>query len=170
MRIIVGCPVRDRAWVLPHWFQYIEEAFSAIGEEPEYAFVIGTCTDNSLEVIRNHTSNRTWISSRSEEPPIDMQYRQWGEDRYVQMTAARNELLSLVRHESPDLFLSIDSDILINPNTLPLLIEDLNEFDAVGGKLYMTPDGVVAPSYAFYQAMGGLIRPDADGFLSLIHI
>lgn len=169
MRIVVGCPVRDRAWMLPTWFEYVEAALKAIEVEPEYAFVLGNSTDNSHVILEEHTNEDRDSLVLSFEPEIDLsQNRNWNTTRYQEMADCRNQLLNLVREMQPDYFLSLDSDILLNPETLPLLLEDLREHEdwwAVGGKCYMTPAGRWAPSYGFGLPMGGLDRPDIDGVL-----
>ena len=63
------------------------------------------------------------------------------------MVRLRNILLESVRTLEPDIFLSLDSDILLHPNTIMNLIESLDNYDAVGGRCYMYPMGTREPSY-----------------------
>lgn len=157
--------------MLPTWFEYVEKAFNVIDVAPEYAFVVGSCTDNTVELMNEITADKTGLVVCSSEPAVDLsQNRNWTDPkRYQEMADCRNQLLELVQRMQPDYFLSLDSDILLNPKTLPLLLEDLKEHEdwwAVGSKLYMTRAGRHAPSYAEGNGMGGLVRPDSDGVFS----
>jgi hypothetical protein len=58
----------------------------------------------------------------------------------------------------PELFLSADTDILIHPESLFYMLESIQKFDAVGGKLYMTARGRFHPSCAKLGREGQLIR------------
>lgn len=155
--------MRDRAWVLPTWFDYVERAFDAIEVEPEYAFVIGTSSDETAGIIADRAPNA--LVSCTTEAPVVSESR-WTVDRFNDLAVARNALLIHVRALAPDLFLSLDSDILLSPKTLPNLIETLRahlDWAAVGGKLYMQPMSTSAPSYAFNRPAGGLVREESDG-------
>ena len=86
--------------------------------------------------------------------------RDWNNDRYERMTFLRNQLLGTVREYNPDYFLSLDSDIFIAEDSLVTLFESIENFDAVGGKCYMSP-GTRAPSYAMMPHTT-LLRPDSS--------
>jgi hypothetical protein len=101
------------------------------------------------------------------EEPRSYDKRDWNHDRYGRMVELRNTLLDVVRKIGPELFLSLDSDILLHPDSIRSMIECLDRFDAVGGKTYMTPAGRRCPSYANLSAMGHLRRPDSEGVLSV---
>jgi hypothetical protein len=75
--------------------------------------------------------------------------RNWGEQsRLHDMVHLRNELLLYVRKRDPELFFSLDSDILLHKDSLRNLLETVQNYDAVGGKTYMTRVGTMCPSYA----------------------
>lgn len=159
MIIVVGCPIFKRGWVLRHWFDAVEHAFSKANLEPIYVFV-GDPRDSdsfgSVDQALDMYDREVYISWVEEnvDAPTD---RNWNQHRYHRMVYIRNELLDLVRKIEPDYFFSVDSDILLHPDTLVNLLESTERFDAVGGKTYMTPAGKQFPSYGY---MPGLRRFD----------
>lgn len=159
MQLLVGCPVSHRHWILPQWFQHVSQACATANLAVRYVFV-GDPSDPSFEVIGQLAPNAITvevIDTRSDDRRI------WRPSRYHKMVELRNLLLSAVRTEEPELFLSLDSDILLHPQALALLKEDLDRFDAVGARCYMTKSGPSAPSYANLGREGALRRPDAFG-------
>lgn len=120
---------------------------------------VGNPADPSFEVIASHAPNATVINVADTR---GSDRRVWSSARYRHMVELRNLLLGEVRRQSPDLFLSLDSDILLHPEALELMIGDLGCFDAVGARCYMTATGVSAPSYANLGREGSLRRPDSD--------
>lgn len=155
--------MRNRAWVLPTWFEHIERAFHYLDVELIYAFAIGSCDDDTELVIYEHAPNA--LVTFTSEAPIPDTATRWAQERFGEMAIARNALLGLVRAEDPDYFFSVDSDILLHERVIPNLIETYfaQPWAAVGGKLYMTPSGTHCPSYAFNKAAGGLAREDSEG-------
>jgi hypothetical protein len=162
--IVVGCPVRDRAWCLPTWFEHIEAACEAAGETPHYLFVGDPNQDVASfraieEGVHLHQRNMTILGLNEIYQPYK---RVWNLDRFSHMVLLRNTLLERVRHMRPEHYWSVDSDILVAKDTLTSALEARDRFDAVGSRCYMTPKGTFAPSYAMLNG-GGLVRPDSKG-------
>lgn len=139
------------------WYSYAEQAADRAGVDPHYVFVQTEGDDSLNDLV--FTDNVTIVSV--DEPLF--QERNWGNERYVHMVNLRNTLLEKVREISPDLFLSLDSDILLNPDFLKDSLSR-DGWDAVGGKVYLSKSRKEYPSYAKLSKDGNLIRPDADGF------
>lgn len=165
-RIMVGCPVHYRGWILDEWYEHLMNA--ADGFEVEFAFVASCGDQDSFDRIKQWAPAPAmfWVT---DEPRIAQ--RAWGASRYEHMVYLRNKLLGLVRAAAPPLFLSLDSDILLHPGALPGMVDTLETFAnndcwAVGGKTWMTPTGVTCPSYGFwsdpYQRQLGIKRFDAE--------
>jgi hypothetical protein len=151
--------VAHRDWALPRWFDHIEEACDRAGVDPEFVFV---CDQNDpswacVEMLAPNATLIPCLTTRSGD------VRRWNQQRYVQMASLRNELLASVQSSAPDAFLSLDSDILVHPDLVKLLLDDLDRFDAVGGRCYMTSTGLRFPSYGMLGRSGGLRRVDASG-------
>lgn len=159
MRLAVGCPVAFREWVLPRWFDHVEKACHVAGVAPEFTFVCDR-RDPSWDCITMLAPDATLVPCLTTKGG---DVRRWNQHRYLEMASLRNELLREVQDSSPDAFLSLDSDILVHPDQIGMLLEDLDRFDAVGGRCYMTATGVRFPSYAQLSRSGGLRRVDASG-------
>jgi hypothetical protein len=139
MKLVIGCPVRDRAWILEDWFDHIERACDTTGITPEFAFIAGASYDNTDRIIKRRTRGKNLHFVKISDPglPPGAQHRSWGPERMRFMVEVRNDLLQLVRNESPDLFLSLDSDILIHQDLIKNLVESVENYDAVAGKTYL---------------------------------
>lgn len=158
MNLLIGCPVSHREWILPTWFSHINRAAEVAGVEPRFVFVC-------------HPQDPSWDCVTFDAPDAVMipaachrgnDHRRWNPQRYQEMVDLRNLLLGAVRLQEPDLFLSIDSDILLHPDQLKFMIECLDRFDAVGGRCYMTSTGTRFPSWGRLNR-GNLQRYDAEG-------
>lgn len=163
MTLLIGCPVRRRAWILPMWFTNIEIACREAGIS-DYGFVfvadqadtetitcLATLYGNALQLLRFHM---VYV----DEPPRD-DVREWSLLRYEHMTWLRNQLLAKVRDVGPDLFWSVDSDVLVHPQSLRGALEQLELFDAVGSKCYLSK-GKAAPNYGVWGSEGRMFRRD----------
>lgn len=160
-KLLVGCPVYRRDWILPLWFQHVEVAAVVAGVDIQYVFVADPDDSETLAEILSAHHPVHWVC-QPELIPHDGR-RVWNHDRFKWMVDLRNILLRAVRDIKPDLFLSLDSDILLNPLSIKSMMEGLDRFDAVGGKLYMT-GGTTCPSWATFSRSAGLSRQDAEGF------
>lgn len=157
--LLVGCPVWKRAWALERWFPAVEEAAFVAGLVPEYIFAIDPRDEPSNTVIAawcagfERRMHPVWI----EENPHEDE-RIWNFDRYERMTYLRNLILRRVRGIRPMFYLSVDSDIFLANAALKTMLDLAGvQFDAVGGKTYMTPDGTHTPSFGFLTG-GGIDR------------
>ena len=156
----MGCPIAHRAWILPRWFDHVEAACSLAGLEPTYVFVADS-DDPCVTIARKRARRLVMVHSPS--PTKGDDTRRWDPERYAEMVRLRNLLLQAVRLGEPDVFLSLDSDILLHPWALDSMLESLERFDAVGGKCFMTKTATNVPSWARLGREGQLQRMDADG-------
>lgn len=133
MNIVIGCPVRERSWILPRWKEHVEASIPS-GVDVLFAFVVGEDDMETIELLS--TWQDTSIILVQELATGDI--RSWKEERYHHMVDIRNELLSYVRRKRPDFFLSLDSDILIHPDLISNLLETVEATgaDAVGGMTF----------------------------------
>lgn len=171
MSLIVGCPVRDRAWILPHWFEHLEIALRHASIDDALLVFAGdpTADPETFAAIDagclKHSFSRIVIETGEGAGPYK---RVWGMERYREMAVLRNRILGTVRSSGPDLYWSLDSDILVAERTLASALEALEErpFQAVGQRCYMTPEGTWCPSWASLTG-GGLKRSDAEGLFQV---
>ena len=146
-RLVIGCPVRKRDWVLPRWREHVLAACLRAGiGDPPFVFVVGADDDSVVQDWPNTT-----ITTVEEEARPDK--REWNGTRYHHMIEIRNQLLKSVREVRPDYFLSLDSDILLHPDAVANLLETAEAYPdawAVGGKAYMTMENKAFPSYGMW--------------------
>lgn len=160
MKVVVGCPLRDRAWIVPQWVEHLALA----AYRPHIVVVGDPVADAETFQVLSQACLRWSLNLDVVEVSEDLgpYERVWGLDRYEHMAFLRNTLLNHVRDLKPDLFWSVDSDILVAKTALSSACEGLERFDAVGSKTYMTPNGTWCPSFAML-AGGGLNRWEDHG-------
>ncbi len=154
MKLIIGCPIYKRDWIIHHWIKCLLKQSIDLSE---VGFVFETSPDDlstvhSLSTWKNMDKRIPLflINERTDIPHFshDENTRQWTISKYHNMVSLRNSILKTVRECQPDYYLSLDSDILLeNPNTIELLIAHINSgADAVSPLMFMTPVGTNFPS------------------------
>ena len=167
MKLLVGCPISRRGWVLPWWFEALQRAVPD-GWDVAGLFVGDGLDNETWEAMQG--APFSWSLVRSGEKSLPF-HRDWSTaGRYAHMAELRNRLLDHVRFREPDLFLSLDSDVLLHPAALSLALENIGRFDAVGMACHMTPlvtnagpvrGSTMAPNYGMYRDQR-LVRPMLD--------
>lgn len=148
---------------MPTWFEYVEEAFKLNGLKTEYVFALDQGDEETLACIDAHvdlydSSYSVSFLPNATNPGI----RNWHQpSRLKQMSDLRNQLLGSVRKADPDYFLSLDSDILINPLSLKTCLNELEagRFDAMASKVFLSKGGGIINA-ANYTRMKGIMRVD----------
>lgn len=158
MKLLIGCPVSNRGWILPRYIEHLTESSERAGIEPAFVF-LGSKDDPTRDVI---DIEHTWISYLE---PLREDVRDWSHvnGRYHHMANVRNALLDTVVGIDPDYFLSFDSDILAHKDQVSVLLEKTDRFDLIGGKTFMTPNGKHHNSYAMFTKDMRLRRGDSKG-------
>lgn len=165
-RLAVGCPIWKREWVLPAWLVAVENACYEANVIPDYIFVADPRDEPGQSIIQDFckTFNRNcWMIWIEEENVPEK--RVWNDERFHRMVYLRNLLLGGVRNLGPELFLSLDSDMLLHPHALKSMLELVGDFDAVGGKAYMTEKGSWCPSFGYITANRGILRYESTDVL-----
>ncbi len=158
MKLLIGCPVSNRAWILPKYLDHLIHSSDKAGVEPAFVF-LGNENDPSRDVI---DVEHTWISY---DEPLREDQRDWSRinGRFDHMVLIRNALLDSVVNIDPDFFLSFDSDILAHEDQVSVLLEKTDRFDLIGGKTFMTERGKHHNSYAMFTKDMRLRRGDSKG-------
>ena len=122
-KVMIGCPVRNRAWVLPRYLECLGKV-EYPPEKTEYCFVINDCVDETPEILESFASEQ-----RSPVKLIRMDYgHDQGHDRgkysFARLASLRNLLLEGFLDSDADYLFSVDSDILVPPSALNCLLED----------------------------------------------
>jgi hypothetical protein len=166
--LLIGCPVYKREWILPKWFEHVENACELVGVSPEYVFVADDRDLATLEVISQHKGSG-YVFCMQEKEEHDGQgnaigtarkMRTWDISRYEWMTELRNALLGVVRQVAPKHFLSLDSDILLHPQSLYGMYEFIDRVDAVGSKAYLSYEGKNFPNAGHLGGPSGSLKRD----------
>jgi cellulose synthase/poly-beta-1,6-N-acetylglucosamine synthase-like glycosyltransferase len=162
-RLVIGCPVAHREWIIERWLEHVVNAVRKVDVEFALLFV-GDSTDPTFDVVDTFCKEyRVPAYLHTIDEPRTVDERQWNAQRYHRMVELRNTLLGRVREMAPDYFLSLDSDILLHPDSISTLFESVDMYDAVGGKVYMTTLGTHCPSYGRFKRDGsGLLRRNAS--------
>ena len=147
VRLAVGCPVYERGWVLNHWFDALDDWARHL--DIHFVFVYTPSSDDTLDIIDRRATPYGLTLKYVEEGDHSVQ-RNWGQkSRLETMAFLRNELLDLARETEPDLFLSLDSDILVPPWEPEMnFFRGFYDYDAIGLLAYL---GIGSITNAFYQ-------------------
>ncbi len=151
MKLAIGCPIYERAWILPTWLDSIKEWQTDIAwVDIELVFVTTPGEDETADIIAGvdwapvHTYEMLEGTHSTE--------RNWGhKERLNTMVALREALRREVAVIEPDLFFSLDSDIIPHYEGLHPLTDAINEgFDAVAALAYLSANGTHITN-AFYM-------------------
>lgn len=161
--MLIGCPVKDRNWILPLWKAHVDGAMPS-RMDYEFVFAVGKDDEETLGLISNWP--RTHVTLLDEKH--SKYERNWAEPGRLEfMTYARNELLKKVRELRPTYFFSLDSDILITKDCISNSLSTIREFDAwkvaaVGSRLYMDQTDSNCSSAGVFTR-NGFTRMDTKG-------
>lgn len=135
--IIIGCPTANRTWILPLWKEYVDAAIP-VDWNAKFIFTVPEWDTDTTELISTWENAQIIPSVEPERPD----YRDWANrDAYNRMVELRNSILRYVRGHHPDIYLSLDSDILIQKDVISNMIDTMTTFkaNAVGGMTYLDP-------------------------------
>ncbi len=163
-KITIGCPVRDRGWILPLYLKHLM-ALDYPKELIGFCFLLNDSTDNSEEILykfkEDHESEYRFIDIHKLDIGTDKDYRTKGREIiYHALVTVRNHLLDLIKGlYYTDYFFSVDSDILVPPHALKRLIEDKKKI--VAGVIWN--DYVANPEARYPNVRSNLIIKSGTG-------
>lgn len=120
---MVGCPVRNRAWILPRYLECLLN-LEHPGQELEFCFIINDCDDETPEILEQFVEQETGR--------VKLIYKNLGRtDRHIRgaysfarLAILRNCLIEAFLDSKCAYLFSVDSDILVPSDTLRRLIDD----------------------------------------------
>ncbi len=121
-QVLIGCPVRDRGWVLPRYLECLS-GLDYPQNRIEYAFIVNDSTDDTLAILQEFAR---WSTS-----PVHIILKNMG-NRHSSSRGAynisnlvvlRNLLLQIFLETECSSLFSVDSDILITPESLKELVK-----------------------------------------------
>ena len=168
MKITVGCPIKDRYWILPTWFQYVEESADIANVDVNYLFVVSKNDIRTLEILESKDNVKLIYT----EEPDETYRRAWNQTRYEEMALLRNKLLREVRKIKPFYFLSLDSDILIHPQAIKNMFDAFEIYPdawAVGSKCFLSTTTKVHPNMGNWSdhKFNRYYRADSESLLEV---
>lgn len=123
LKVMIGCPVRNRAWILPRYLDCLQK-LNQRTFEARYGFIINDCSDTSPQLLaqfaRQHPGRVKLIEKNHPSPGG---YHR-GEYNFSHLAELRNHLLQACLQSDCDYLFSLDSDILVPQPTLEQLLED----------------------------------------------
>lgn len=137
MKILVGCPISaDREWAIERYDQHIQKAAETANVDIEYLFLTYKNADH--EWLRKALPKAQIELTELEPAPGD---HRWSQKRYEHMAALRNEMLGHVRERDPNLFFSLDSDVMLHSDAIKSALNVFQEHPeawAVGTKCFLS--------------------------------
>jgi hypothetical protein len=156
VKVIVGAPVADRAWALPHWFGCL---YRQTRPPDEFVFVVNDAPDEGktrrlLHELGPDVPQLSYGIDRTPFVPREKRASLPAEDVYRGFAYRRNQLRRLVLRREPDVFLSLDTDIMLeNPRTIERLLAMLDDAPVAAPLLFLHPLGPASECFnaGFWQ-------------------
>jgi hypothetical protein len=119
MNLVVGCPCKDRAWVLPEWF----DALYGQGIELEVICLVSASEDGTEAMLAEEGAT-VIMDDRPGRNTTEIDGHLWGSGAtYQYMASLRNQLTDEAIARDADYFFSLDSDIILPPGGLKQLLD-----------------------------------------------
>lgn len=124
--VAVGCPVRNRAWILPEYL----EALLRINYLPDEGhkpilqgiFLVDSSVDDTLPILLEATPESTILICNDAHAPGHRR-GEYGRDQYAHLAAVRNRFIELFLSETTSKYLlSVDSDVIVPPHIVEHLV------------------------------------------------
>lgn len=149
--ILIGCPLvgdpyADRNWILDQWYQF---SLTSSLQVPDVEISWCVTVHPEDEDTKLNLMGFPFMSAFESEFQGGKGDHRWNKERYYTMVNLRNELLGHVRDAAPDYFISLDSDVLLCPEAISLLLDAFdNDSDvwAVGIPFYVSRHGNKHPN------------------------
>ena len=155
-----------REWILPTWLEYLHAATDRAEVGLDLVAVVAEDDEKCIELLENAGAELVITEA---EGRADL--RSWNSTRYQHMVSLRNTLLKAVRSRAPFYFLSLDSDILLHPDSIAQMfevLEDRPDTWAVGSKCFLSNASRTHPNMAMWgtgRSTRRFTRHDSDRVL-----
>jgi len=125
VHIVFGCPIKNRAWIVPRWLESIHNQYLLADNDITYDIlcILSPSDDNTEALLLGGGADVVYHLADGR-PASAIVGHHWGDlASYTYMASLRNLLLDHAAARNPTYFFSWDSDILLPPATLEKLIE-----------------------------------------------
>ena len=122
-KVMIGCPLRNRAWVLPRYLDCLEKLDKSQCQV-QYNFIINDCNDHTPQILAEFARRQPGIVriiEKNYDSPGGYRRGQYNFERLAQL---RNLLLKAFLESDCNYLFSLDSDILVPAVTLTQLLAD----------------------------------------------
>jgi cellulose synthase/poly-beta-1,6-N-acetylglucosamine synthase-like glycosyltransferase len=139
-RILVTCPMRDRAWVLPH---YLDALYNLDYDKKliDIFWLVNNSKDETLDMLIDYKNKFEYLYHsitiqviNDFRVPKDDRITQIRQQVYPWLAMLRNRLLDKCVELQCDYIFSCDSDIIFKPDTLKRLLG--HNLDIISGLIY----------------------------------
>lgn len=161
-KIVIGCPAKNRAWILPEYLAALE----AIDyHNKEYIFMENNSNDATLTLLRRFRSRSpTRIFSLTSKKHQGEARTEYWKENYAYLAKIRNRFLELFLQTDGEYLLSIDSDIIVPADIIKQLLPLADGKTMVGAAISNIPncrlDGQVPGNFMFFdQETGSMHHP-----------
>lgn len=121
-RVLIGCPVRDREWILPRYLQCLSD-LDYPQNQIEYAFIVNDSTDNTLRILQEFAHRSSSPVHITVKDMANRHSSSRGAYNIDNLAILRNSLLKIFLSTKSSHLFSVDSDILVTPDSLKELIK-----------------------------------------------
>lgn len=140
-KTMVGCPVRNRAWILPDYLKALDR-LDYPPELLEFCFIVNDSQDNTGAILKEFSQRRSTrlVIDNQVSPPG---YKR-GNYSFSRLAGLRNRLLAEFKTSDCQYLFSVDSDILVPTNALSgLMSTGCDVVSALVGNGYVIDDNSV---------------------------
>lgn len=153
-RVLIASPVHNRAWVLPEFLACLD-TLDTDGLEVGYYFLANDCTDDSVDILKQWDRENVTVDDISIDLPVYRRNMSHITDMYTRLKIVRDIIRKYALDYGYDYLFCVDSDTLVQPDTLKRLLAHDKPF--VAAMCSNTPDG----SFRYVNAAG--LTPGTDG-------
>lgn len=143
-KIAIGCPVRNRAWVMPEYLAALEAIDCP---NKVYLFLENDSTDESLQTLKQFPFSSPMVVRMHNTGNADWDRGDYSVNHYANLAAVRNAFIDFflegssgpVEWKNADYLFSVDSDVIVPPEALQRLVEFADENTIVGAAISNIP-------------------------------
>jgi hypothetical protein len=127
MRVAIGSIVRNRAWVLPDYLSALQSM--QMIPERGYLFIENDSEDETQSILSNFADNEEAFARVA---LVKTGVQSWDHHQYdyANLASLRNRLLEWFLTTGADFLMSVDSDVIVQPDTFEKLCET---YQSTGG-------------------------------------
>lgn len=154
LEMLFFAPVTQRAWILPTYFDHLRSLEGLSRRNAGLIFLYGEPSsepeDGTRKILEQEAEDGGWgyFQILTDDQEEHVSKRRWNMARYEAMARMRNRLLDEVRDKRPNVAFSLDTDMLLPPDAILPLLDDMVDldYDGIAPLTYMTPSGPAFPN------------------------